>query len=515
MQTDHHLLEAIFTKSLGSATPRLQHMLLRLQRYELEVKWVPGELMYLADTLSRAYLPEEPNAEAEDDIEVMVHSVVRDVPLTAMRKEQIRDAAAEDPELRRVRQAVMVGWPRKKHAATSIVQEFWAVKDRMHIAEGVLFVDDRIVVPKVLQAHMLALLHETHQGGEKMKARAAEALYWPNMASDIEQSVANCSLCLHYRNSQPKEPLKQHPVPELAWQKVGANIFTYAGKDFMLVVDYLSKYPEVVEIEDKTSATVIMKMEIFARLGIPQELISDNIPFSSYDFKQFAKNWGIFQLTSSPGYAQSNGQSERFVQMIKRMMKKADGDVYLALLEYRNTPVAGTSYSPAQILTSRTLRSKIPVSQKTLRPKVVEPHHQLVYQKARQKTYFDRTARPLSELIPGDTVRIRRGKAWELASLRNADVHPRSYWVDQGGGTLRRNRRSLLKTSESAPVAESFDGDPVHQQRPPVEPQLPSVEPQTTHIANTQTAAVMPDAAQYRTRSGRAVKTPAKFQDFV
>ena len=124
-------------------------------------------------------------------------------------------------------------------------------------------------------------------------------------------------------------------------------------------------------------------------------------------------------------------------------------------------------------------------------------------------------SRPFSELIPGDTVRIRRGKAWELASIRNADVHPQSYQVDQGGGTLRRNRRSLLKTSESAPVAESFDGDPVHQQRPPVEPQLPSVEPQTTHIANTQTAAVMPDAAQYRTWSGRAMKTPARFQDFV
>ena len=177
----------------------------------------------------------------------------------------------------------------------------------------------------------------------------------------------------------------------------------------MLVVDYLSKYPEVVEIEDKTSATVIMKMkEIFARHDIPQELMSDYMPFSSYDFKQFAKNWGIFQLTSSPGYAQSNSQSERFVQTIKRMMKKADGDIYLALLEYRNTPVAGKSYSPAQILMRRTLRSKIPVSQKTLRPKVVELHHQLVYQKARQKTYFDRTARQLSELIPGDTMRIRR-----------------------------------------------------------------------------------------------------------
>ena len=34
------------------------------------------------------------------------------------------------------------------------------------------------------------------------------------------------------------------------------------------------------------------------------------------------------------------------------MMKKADDDIYLALLEYRNTPVTGTSFSPAQTLMS-------------------------------------------------------------------------------------------------------------------------------------------------------------------
>ena len=74
VQTDHRPLEAIFRKPLGSATPRLQRILLGLQRYELDVNYVPGKYMYMADTLSLVYLPGTPK---QDDIqeEMVVHSI--------------------------------------------------------------------------------------------------------------------------------------------------------------------------------------------------------------------------------------------------------------------------------------------------------------------------------------------------------------------------------------------------------------------------------------------------------
>ena len=103
---------------------------------------------------------------------------------------------------------------------------------------------------------------------------------------------------------------------------------------------------------------------------------------------------GIKQSTSSPGFAQSNGQTEHFIQTIKRMMKKAD-DIYLALLEYRNTPITGTSFLPAQIVMSRTPRSKIPVTKQLLKPAIVDPRAQLMQQKLKQRVYHDRSARSL------------------------------------------------------------------------------------------------------------------------
>ena len=197
MQTDHRPLEAIFRKPLGNASPQLQRILLRLQKYDVDVKFFPGKYMYVADTPSRSYIPVKPErSELEEDAEVMIHSLVRDLPLRTMRKEQIRAAAAVDPDLQKVRQAVMIGWSNKKHSAPNIIQDFWQVKDDVHVAEGLLFIGDGIVDPKSLQAEILALLHDTHMRAVKMKSRATSALFWPGMPADLEKTMANCLICL-------------------------------------------------------------------------------------------------------------------------------------------------------------------------------------------------------------------------------------------------------------------------------------------------------------------------------
>ena len=73
---------------------------------------------------------------------------------------------------------------------------------------------------------------------------------------------------------------------------------------------YYSKYPEIERLTSKTAAGVIGALKsIMARHGIPDELVSDNMPFGSEAFRQFAHDWGFIATTSSPRYPQSNGQS--------------------------------------------------------------------------------------------------------------------------------------------------------------------------------------------------------------
>ena len=58
VQTDHKPLESISRKELCTAPKRLQRMLLRLEKYSLDVTYLKGGKMLVADTLSCAYLPE-------------------------------------------------------------------------------------------------------------------------------------------------------------------------------------------------------------------------------------------------------------------------------------------------------------------------------------------------------------------------------------------------------------------------------------------------------------------------
>ena len=53
VQNDHKLLEVIQRKPTHAALPQLQHMLLRLQKYEYTIQYIPGKDMVLADRLSR------------------------------------------------------------------------------------------------------------------------------------------------------------------------------------------------------------------------------------------------------------------------------------------------------------------------------------------------------------------------------------------------------------------------------------------------------------------------------
>ena len=136
-------------------------------------------------------------------------------------------------------------------------------------------------------------------------------MYWPAMCSDINEMIAKYSTYLNYRKENQGEPLILPEVPLLPWQKLGADIFDYGGKPYRIIVDYFSKYPEVCALQGKSASAVIKHFKTaFAGHGLPEVLIADNMPFDSYEMRQFAAEYCFMINTSSPGHAALNGQSE-------------------------------------------------------------------------------------------------------------------------------------------------------------------------------------------------------------
>ena len=80
VETDHRLLVSIISKLLDKAPARLQHMLLKLQRFHINLQYKPGKELFTADALSRAHLP---NAGDEDqDLVICVHQAVMRLPVS-------------------------------------------------------------------------------------------------------------------------------------------------------------------------------------------------------------------------------------------------------------------------------------------------------------------------------------------------------------------------------------------------------------------------------------------------
>ena len=141
-------------------------------------------------------------------------------------------------------------------------------------------------------------------------------------------------------------------------RQLGSDLFYFQRIDFLVVVDYFSKYLIVRKIPSSTSSAVIKELGmIFSEFGNPLVFRSDNGPcYLSQEFKFFMQNWLVEHRTSSPHYPQSNGLAESMVKVSKNLIEKAikqDLPWNKLLLDYRCTPISSEIPSPAEILFGR------------------------------------------------------------------------------------------------------------------------------------------------------------------
>ena len=141
------------------------------------------------------------------------------------------------------------------------------------------------------------------------------------------------------------------PLPRRPCKRVAADLFEMDCTQYILVVDYYSRYPEVVQLCTTTSATIVNALKsIFGRHDIPTTLVTDNGPqFNCSTFRQFSSQYCFHHITSSPRYPQSNGLVERVVRTVKGLLKGST-DPHLTLLSYRATALTWYSLSPTELL---------------------------------------------------------------------------------------------------------------------------------------------------------------------
>ena len=464
--TDHKPLETILSKPLSAAPARLQRMMLRLQKYDLTVHYQPGKKIPVADTLSRLHLNEVD--ETHEAFDAQVHLVMANLPVSDQKMSDLRANTASDPDMQQLITVIKEGWPDHRTSCPPSVRPFWNYRDELSVMEGLVFKGERIVIPVALRKDMLKRVHIGHMGMVKCKNRAKEVMFWPGMNSQMEDIVSNCPICTKHQGSNPKEPMIAHELPERPWQNVATDLFMLDNEQYLIVVDYYSRYFELERMSTTTGSAVINKLKaIFARHGIPEKLISDNGPqFSAQEFACFANEWDFSHVMSSPTYPQSNGLVEKSVHTAKQLLKKSKSDSrdpYLSLLEHRNTPLDNLA-ALAQLLMSRRLRSILPTTSNHLKPNVVDPElarERMEQKQSTQMHYYNQGARELKPLINGEESHIQtKSGNWKPATVLGQHNTPRSYNVrTKDGSEYRRNRRHLLRSRTPRYIKEETSGD--------------------------------------------------------
>ena len=98
IETDHKPLETIFKKSLQSSPRRLQKMLLCLQKYDIHIVYKRGTELYLADTLSRAFLQDTgENRSVEQGIESIC--MLEYLSVSEETRNQFKEVMKSDPTM--------------------------------------------------------------------------------------------------------------------------------------------------------------------------------------------------------------------------------------------------------------------------------------------------------------------------------------------------------------------------------------------------------------------------------
>ena len=287
--------------------------------------------------------------------------------------------------------------------------------------------------------------------------------------------------------------MKSHTIPIRPWSKISADLFQLDGNNYLVMVKHYSDYIELDSLSENTLANTVIKAmkRQFARHGIPDELVIDNGPqFESHEYSRFAREYGFTIVKSSPYYSQGNGKAESAVKITKNILKKSrKEDPYLALLAYRNTPLQGYNYSPAQHLMSRRLKDIIPTIHHQLTPQAASPslvHGDIAERRRRSMVQYNkRASQPLREFSKGEKVFVKH-QPWIYGEVIGSTA-PRSCTVNISAGPVRRNhtqiREAKAESEEklvgcletvSSPESELTETDqPVEQEPTPQSGQEP------------------------------------------
>ena len=469
LQTDQKPLVSNFRKHMIDVSPRIQRITIQAWQYKFEPQHIPGRNNIISDALSRVTPLEFQDSNAEKDI--LAVNYLQYSSIEERERDEVLQETNKDKELQSLKHYISTGWPVKRSQILVFPHPYWNFRDELMKESGILMKNSKVLIPETLKQKYLMQIHQRHQGIEACRSRAREFVFWVNINNDLKELVEKCDLCQSQQNSTSIIQKYVSEVPPHPWHTIGSDLFYFQIIDFLVVVDYCSKYQIVRKIPSFTSSAVIKELGmIFSEFGKSQIFRSDNGPcYSSQEFRFFTQNWLIEHRTCSPHYPQSNGLAESMVKVSKNLIQKAvrqDLPWNQLLLDYRCTPISSEIPSPAEILFGRKLQSSISILPSQVMNDRISKQRELI---AKKEVKFYTNFKDFQDRIKalpfkaGQNVWLQNSdsRKCEEAVIREKCREPNSYMVEipTTRQCFRRNS-NFIKSRQTDKNSDSTDPQP-------------------------------------------------------
>ncbi|KAL5580094.1 hypothetical protein UlMin_012536 [Ulmus minor] len=318
------------------------------------------------------------------------------------------------------------------------VTDFTVYCDASRIGLGaVLMQNGRVIAYASRQLKVHEKNYPTHDL-ELMYQDLKGRFWWSGMKKEVAEYVAKCLICQKVKaeHQRPGGELQPLDIPEWKWDQITMDFVvglprTAKGHDAIwVVVDRLTKSAHFMSIKTTFSLEQLAALyvqEIVRLHGVPKSIVSDrDARFTSKFWKKVQRAMGTSLNFSTAFHPQTDGQSERTIQILEDMLRacvldfKGTWNRYLPLIEfsYNNSYQATIGMAPYEALYGRRCRSPVHWYEtgelEITAPEFVEDTTQAVKKiqtrmksaQSRQKSYADKRRRPL-EFQVGDSVFLK------------------------------------------------------------------------------------------------------------
>ena len=132
--------------------------------------------------------------------------------------DRMKKSYLDDATMVKLARTIQWGWPESNRNLPEEIKVYFPYRYQLHIVNGIIFLQDRIVVPVGLQSKFLKRIHDIHLGIVKSKLLARTLIYWPNWNEDIANMCKECTICRENQampNNIPKYKVTASHVGEV------------------------------------------------------------------------------------------------------------------------------------------------------------------------------------------------------------------------------------------------------------------------------------------------------------